>query len=317
MGESAMQSKGIRTIQEGLRGLVTDMFPDIFPGMFEDGDESTDPAIGSEDTGKGYAYGSVKGDAFRTGAGEQTDVALDDIDQGVLGDCYFMAALGALAKAKPDWIKGLIKENKDAKNPSTVVSYTVTFYNYWGNEVTETVTPTFPVDKGGNPVYAQPTLEETVGATYELWPMIMEKAYAQWYEGYDEIESGYVDTALEHLTGKDASLHYRGFVYTWYGVPEPEPVLDWFTRMNTDFKANKAVCITTYDGVGKKGNLVTGTNGVAVSGSHVYVVDSINLNGAASTVTLYNPHGHDHPVLNLTQFETCVKRYGCLDEELQ
>ncbi len=325
MGRQALQSARLADIQGGMAGLVPDLFPDIFPGMFDSGNSSGNPAIVAEDVTGGFKYKDFNGVRYRQGLNDKTDVSLNDITQGQLGDCYFMAALGAIARIKPDWIKGLIKENKeDPKDKAAVTSYSVTFYDSDLDAVTEKITPSFPVTTYGNPAYAQSGDYDSANQSYELWPMIMEKAYAKWYDGYANIESGYVDTALRQLTGKSASMHYRDWSLTWYLGTENEPILDWVTRMNTDFLANKAVCVTTYDKGSKKSNLGKAKNGVEVIGSHVYVVTSIKLDGAKTTVTLYNPHGsdldpntQDHPILDLTQFEAYIYRYASLDESLK
>ena len=38
-------------------------------------------------------------------------------------------------------------------------------------------------------------------ANDELWPMLLEKAYAKYYGGYGEIEGGFVHLGLVDLTG--------------------------------------------------------------------------------------------------------------------
>lgn len=95
-----------------------------------------------------------------------------DVQQRALGDCYFLAALASVAQQHPEVIWDAIKDNGDG-------TYTVTFYQD-GKPVQITVDNEFPVreDSNGNPT-AQPVYANTGSSPQELWPMIMEKAYAQ------------------------------------------------------------------------------------------------------------------------------------------
>lgn len=119
-----------------------------------------------------------------------------DIDQGYLGDCYFLAALASIAQQHPEVIWDAIKDNGDG-------TYTVTFYQD-GKPVEITVDNEFPVreDSNGNPT-SQPAYANTGSIPQELWPLIMEKAYAQ-LDGnsYSDIEGGWRGEAVELLTGR-------------------------------------------------------------------------------------------------------------------
>ena len=120
----------------------------------------------------------------------------NDVGQGSLGDCYFLAALSSVARQHPDVIWDAIKDNGDG-------TYTVVFHQD-GKPVYVTVDSEFPVsqDAHGNatntPVYAG-----TGSQSNELWPMIMEKAYAQLSgNSYPKIEGGWPGDAVELITGK-------------------------------------------------------------------------------------------------------------------
>lgn len=123
-------------------------------------------------------------------------ISPNDVGQGALGDCYFMAALSSIAQQHPDVIWNAIEDNGDG-------TYTVTFHQD-GKPVQVTVDSDFPVreDSNGNATdilaYAR-----TGSRADELWPMIMEKAYAQ-LDGnsYARIEGGWPGDAVELITGK-------------------------------------------------------------------------------------------------------------------
>lgn len=94
-----------------------------------------------------------------------------DVSQGAIGDCYLIAALGALA-ATPEGrrhIRDMIHDNGDR-------TYTVTFRD--GKKVT--VDDDF-YTKGNSLAYAK---------SGELWPLILEEAYAKREGSYGAIVGG-------------------------------------------------------------------------------------------------------------------------------
>ncbi|MBM4321403.1 MAG: hypothetical protein FJ125_16050 [Deltaproteobacteria bacterium] len=129
-------------------------------------------------------------------------VKASDVRQGSIADCYFAAAVCAVANANPGVIEKAIKDNADG-------TYTVTFYevDYWNDTAKphkETVDADLPWKADTDqPAYIKSTEMVEGKAWMELWPSILEKAYAQWKGSYDEIghggNSGEVMTAL---TGK-------------------------------------------------------------------------------------------------------------------
>ncbi len=134
-----------------------------------------------------------------------------DVRQGAIGDCYLAAALSAVAGTRPDAIKNAIKDNGDG-------TYTVRFFelDYSGKKTAhmETVdadlahTPDLK-NGGEKPAYANST-EQVDGKNYmELWPSVLEKAYASWKGSYEAIgnggNSGDVITALTGERCKSAS----------------------------------------------------------------------------------------------------------------
>ncbi len=82
------------------------------------GDLIPDPALHKDELN---ADGTPKfGKARFTGPLFVDGVKAEDVQQGQLGDCYFPSSLAAIAKANPDAITNLIKDNGDG-------TYTVTF----------------------------------------------------------------------------------------------------------------------------------------------------------------------------------------------
>lgn len=122
-----------------------------------------------------------------------------DVKQGAIGDCYLAAALSSVAGVKPDAIRNAIKDNGDG-------TYTVRFYEVgWdGKKKThfETVDADLP-HNGEAPAYAK-SAEVVDGKSYmELWPALIEKAYAAWKGSYEAIGNGGISgDVMTALTGE-------------------------------------------------------------------------------------------------------------------
>lgn len=50
----------------------------------------------------------TSGSAFERGPGDASDIDPYDVEQGNLGDCYFLSACAAVARANPELIRRLI-----------------------------------------------------------------------------------------------------------------------------------------------------------------------------------------------------------------
>ncbi len=136
-----------------------------------------------------YAYRKNDRDATLYGA---NGVQVNDVRQGAITDCYLPAAMAAVVNANPETIKNAITDNGDS-------TFTVRFYQVdWQGKKTEVkidVDSDLPYN-GDAPAYGKSTEAK------ELWPSILEKAYAQWKGSYDEIGHGGVSgDVMEALTG--------------------------------------------------------------------------------------------------------------------
>jgi hypothetical protein len=189
-----------------------------------------------------------------------------DISQRGAGDCYFLAALAAVARTQPELLKNAIAQNPDG-------TVTVTFHS-GGQRVPITVDADLPrlrlplLDAAN--VYGGST---TPG---ELWPALVEKAYAQWKGGYDAIgNGGYPAEALVALTGKAAaSLMLRGL--------EPTAIA---ARLEELSKGGAAITATTPENVQATG----------IVSHHVYTVDGAQLHEGEWWVKLRNPWARGEP----------------------
>ena len=114
----------------------------------------------------------------------------NDIKQGMCGDCYFLSSLSSLAEY-PDRIKRIFitKEVNDAG------IYACQFYVN-GEKRTVVVDDYFPYNEEREEwAFSRPSLKT------EIWPLIVEKAWAKIFGSYQRIEAGTAGEAMYPLTG--------------------------------------------------------------------------------------------------------------------
>jgi Calpain family cysteine protease len=113
---------------------------------------------------------------------------IDDVHQGSLGDCWLMAVLASVADGDPEQIRRMVNDNGDG-------TYTVTID---GIEIT--VDDEFPVYQQGGPAYAT----GPGGQPIALWPLVIEKAFAQYAGGdYADIKGDDAVRAHDVFGGTD------------------------------------------------------------------------------------------------------------------
>jgi len=169
-----------------------------------------DPELMARDAA-GALEGVVGFEHLRLSALVVDGPSVDDPTQGWMGNCYLIAAMGAVAFAAPDAIRRMMRENEDG-------TVTVRFHDIGTDgaatpsEVTvdrEIVTRRGP-DGARTPYYASSPGRDA-GGRQEIWPAILEKAYAQRAGGYEKIGMGGSSAAaLEALTGKKAAYDKVG-----------------------------------------------------------------------------------------------------------
>jgi hypothetical protein len=234
------------------------------------------------------------------GGGDTGKVAANDVNQADLGDCYFMASVAALARANPKAIEDMVRVNRDAAG--NVTSYTV---RLWDKESTWfglssknvrreiTVDAKFPATGRGNPGDVDP-----VTGQVEIWPLVLEKAYAQMRGGYGEIgKGGQPLNAMFALTGRDgvgyASANFAGrYAPPARGWPGGNiaPTVTWDT-LKRDFDAGKIITMSSVHVDGDKKGTRLPYNVVA---NHAYAVAGFREVGGVKMVDLQNPWGFDH-----------------------
>lgn len=120
----------------------------------------------------------------------------DDILQGGLGDCYFLAAIASIAR-KPQRLERIFL----TKNYNTEGIYVVALCinGLWEDVVCD---DRFPCRKLSKDVAFNGS------KTNELWVMLLEKAWAKLHGGYLNIAAGLTREALRDLTGASAKTFF-------------------------------------------------------------------------------------------------------------
>jgi hypothetical protein len=158
----------------------------------------------TDDYGDTFTYTTASGSLFGSGG-----PSYQDIDQGVLGDCYFLGALGEIADRDPQAIKNMFLDNGDG-------TWTVVFYETNGKADYVTVNNQLPVYQGMLVYDGYGNMANS--STNVLWAELAEKAYAQlaasgWSRAglatpansYMAIEGGYGWQAMQQVMGESTS----------------------------------------------------------------------------------------------------------------
>lgn len=142
---------------------------------------------------------------------------VSSVRQGSLGDCYFLSALTVIGEER---VKECILTKPEEISTG---AYCVRFFSDSGEEEHVIVDDYFPVDSTGQWAFVRSESEK------ELWPMILEKAYAKLFGTYENIEAGKVCYALADLTGgvpeqvklEEESRDFDGFcrkIFAYHGA---------------------------------------------------------------------------------------------------
>jgi len=191
-----------------------------------------------------------------------------DIKQGALGDCYFLAPLGAVAKRNPDDIRNMIKPGADG------------YIVKWGDGKEVKVAPLTDVElaMGGS------------GTKQGLWIRVIEKAY-----GSRVLTEGSTKQARDSMNGGSSAVAGKAFTnHKFAGIKlisdfskevtdeELNPIL---TKIRTDLPPALAAHRLAFAGTALKGMPKS------ISPNHAYAV--FEFDPATDRITLWNPHGTD------------------------
>jgi hypothetical protein len=186
----------------------------------------------------------------------------DAIDQGNLGDCYFLASVAGQANRDPDSIRKMIKDNGNG-------TYTVTFANR------KPITINAPTDAEIG--------RYSTGTDDGMWVRILEKAYVhardrsrliKAADPYKAVEGGFLFQGQGAMTGSVPG-------YRLTKVLSDKQVVD-FVRKGTE--NNRLMTASTGPKLGGKDETRDG-----LAKSHVYTV--VGYNETKGTIRIRNPWG--------------------------
>ena len=122
------------------------------------------------------------------------EVSGDDIVQGQVGDCFLIGAISALAATVPSQIKRLF-----AAHDLECGVFGVLFFKCgsWEWVIVDDFIAV-EVERSGS---QYPLFASSSGERKELWPLILEKAYAKMHYNWDMIDGGWAKEALVDMTG--------------------------------------------------------------------------------------------------------------------
>lgn len=190
-------------------------------------------------------------------------VRLAHVDQGFLSDCFYQAAVGALAHQKPHVIEKMIARRPDGveiRLPAGTVK----------------VAHELPTQEG-KLIYA------AGGGNNVLWPAYLEKAIAsQRPEGYKTLNhGGRVQDAFKWITG------YRP-------KTEPQPAGSLLNDLQKRLDAGEAVTLGTRNArAGSR--LYRAMRQFGIEPDHSYVAESVYSRDGEKKLRLWNIWGFDHP----------------------
>jgi hypothetical protein len=186
----------------------------------------------------------------------------NDIYQGSVGDCYFLATLSAIAKTDPSRIRQSVLDMGDG-------TYLVQF-SKGANKVYIRVDGELPVMPGGQLDYAG------TGAQGSIWVAILEKAFTIFHSQaptYAAIDGGWMDEAFAALGASPSDI---------YSAATPTALV---AQIQQNLSEGQAVTLAVN----------TPQDGAPLLGSHAYTVDSVttDADGNVTGLVLRNPWGVD------------------------
>ena len=206
--------------------------------------------------------------------------------QGIVGDCYLIAALSSVAWARPFDIYH--KTRAIGKDQSEFVNM-VKFYDENGVSSEVEVTSSFPVsDYSGGPIFAR-SLEAN-----ESWPAIIEKAYAKWRTNHTgdkpdimQLAGGSPSVAIHQLTG----------LKEWHDPTSDYSADDLWDLVRSNSKSRRTILPMTASTASELMiNELGGTYlGSGIGPGHAYSILGWDFHNDEKYIILRNPWGYQEP----------------------
>uniref|UniRef100_A0A8C5KUY6 Calpain-13 n=1 Tax=Jaculus jaculus TaxID=51337 RepID=A0A8C5KUY6_JACJA len=114
-----------------------------------------------------------------------------DIQQGVAGDCWFLAALGSLTQ-NPQCLQKILMDQSFSQHYAGIFRFRFWQCGHWVEVVVDDRLPVI----GNKCLFVHPRK-----GNQEFWPCLLEKAYAKLRGSYSHLHYGFLPDALVDLTG--------------------------------------------------------------------------------------------------------------------
>lgn len=227
-----------------------------------------------------FTYQPVQGTLY----GTRGQPIIGDLAQEPFGNCYYIAALGSTFRRQPLGPSSEENPFRGSGTSQTILdaitnngdqTYTVRFFNsQTGRAEYVTVDQTFITNEGK--IAGSTRTQNPEDPNNILWPVVMERAYAQWLGSYDKMGNGGSEAKAqgEVLGGKPTS-------YT--NKPEENDNPGYTFEIIRDALAGG---LTVTASTPKKVSLLYG--------SHAYTVTDAFEEGGQRYVVVFNPHGQDN-----------------------
>ena len=264
--------------------------------------------IAGGDAATGKAATSVFSYATASGNLTVNGVAATDINQGSLGDCYLMAALGAIANTQPAVINNMFTANSNG-------TYGVTFYKT-GAPIYSTVNTSLAINSSGKLALAGDVNKSLTG---ELWVSLAEKAYTQLNTQFDVDNNGSqwngensyqaIEGGLAQAIKQVANVNYRYYSSYYTGFGDSYDSGEFFSTSAATYKQTLISGLTAggIGWIGSWGN-TTGSNGKRefVAG-HAFML--LGYNASTDKFIVRNPWGGNGTSDYNIQFEVSIETF--------
>lgn len=218
-------------------------------------------------------------------------VGMGDVNQGNIGDCFLLSSLMEVIRKKPQFISNMIHDNGNGTQTVRLYESSNGSLAQWNTTsfkpVYETVNDRTLSPGGVNAVPSQ----DTVNGVKEIWPQVIEQAYAQLNGGFMSIANGgNPQIAIETLTGRPGSVANGAFNFSMLQ------------------RIINAGCTMTFDTL-PFGNL---TNGLVSNHSYAYLSCNVaGPGGSQTTINLGNPWGFANPTP--VPISAVCQEFGAID----
>ena len=126
----------------------------------------------------------------------QDGIEPNDIEQGQLGNCYFLAVLSSLAEY-PERVQAMFVTKEINEAGIYMINFMIN-----GQETPVVVDDHLPVNSRGKPAFAR-------SRENELWVCLLEKAWAKLHGTYARTAGGLPCFASSHITGTPSKSYFH------------------------------------------------------------------------------------------------------------